>query len=877
MTSGERLDAILRQLKNVHEEKQGQWTAQCPAHEDRRNSLSVNVSGEGSIGLHCHAGCATAAVAYALGFTLKELFPERQDGAGKGAAKGGAPKGKIVKAYDYLDADGVLLYQVCRMEPKDFRQRRPDGKGGWSWKVKDVPKVLYRLPEVLRAGEKDPGEPVLIVEGEKDADNLAAEGFVATCNAGGAGKWLAKYTRDLRGRHVVIVPDFDPPNAETGKRPGSEHALLVARHLRGEAESVRILELPGLAEGQDVSDWLAVGGENNAAAIRRLVKECPEWHPAGGLSRMQSVAAKSAEERLAAARASSAEEQIVAALRLDVLGELEDGRIKLFSEEMRKAVVLRDVNRMSYADLLRIAGPPAKGLIYTGQDDPPPGFHKVGAVREAIAYIAGRRRLGEDSESGVGVWPGKSDDGDETDALIFVGAGEAAVLNGKPELLHVTRPRYGGRLLNLSGSDPWFDFTELQRSVGSALNPEWRRQAVEQSDALWSQWKWKHPDASPALMTGLILATWIQTVWRWRPQVCVTGKSSSGKSTLFGALGGGDHRTGIFGRLAVKSSGSTAAGLRQAVATTAAVLLCDEFDSNKHRREVLEMLRSAGGGDTVLRGTTGHKQKQFRLQHIAWTAGIESGLDREPDRNRFVLLELEKPRDEEMGRLVLPDDDELAHLGLRLLASAARTVREARRLVEEFRQSRPAGIHARVVESYAVPAAAYAAATGLQGSEAVVLFLRLIDTYEEQDDEGDEAALLNEILESQIDVGRGARESVSQLLARFRYLNPDQETSLERSGVTYRSEEGRGRGNHDADCLFVVQRAVKRHLLRGSDWERAKIDEVLLRIGGARRARKTIGGKQAWGVMIPRRSVEHILPQGDGGASDQEWTEAAAV
>jgi putative DNA primase/helicase len=36
--------------------------------------------------------------------------------------------GKEVAAYDYHDENGKLLYQVVRFEPKDFRQRRPNGE-----------------------------------------------------------------------------------------------------------------------------------------------------------------------------------------------------------------------------------------------------------------------------------------------------------------------------------------------------------------------------------------------------------------------------------------------------------------------------------------------------------------------------------------------------------------------------------------------------------------------------------------------------------------------------------------------------------------------------------------------------------------------------
>src|SRR5262245_40831680 len=86
------------------------------------------------------------------------------------------PNGKIIATYDYTDEQGELLYQVCRLEPKSFRQRRPDGKGGWIWSVKDCRSALYRLPELL----KYPDATVFVCEGEKDADRVASLGHCAT-------------------------------------------------------------------------------------------------------------------------------------------------------------------------------------------------------------------------------------------------------------------------------------------------------------------------------------------------------------------------------------------------------------------------------------------------------------------------------------------------------------------------------------------------------------------------------------------------------------------------------------------------------------------------------------------------------------------------
>lgn len=155
----------------------------------------------------------------------------------------------IVATYDYRDESGELLMQVVRMEPKTFRQRRPEptARDGWAWSVKDVRVVPYRLPELLAA----PEAVVYLVEGEKDADRLASLGLVATTNAGGAGKWTQSHSQFLRGRSVVILPDND--------EPGRAHAQKVMKTLRGIAADVRTATLPGLPEKGDVSDLLEAG------------------------------------------------------------------------------------------------------------------------------------------------------------------------------------------------------------------------------------------------------------------------------------------------------------------------------------------------------------------------------------------------------------------------------------------------------------------------------------------------------------------------------------------------------------------------------------------------------------------------------------------
>lgn len=172
---------------------------------------------------------------------------------------------RIVAAYSYADEHGALLYQSVRYEPKDFRQRRPDPDkpGEWVWNMQGVRRVPYRLAEVLAA------DTVFIVEGERDADNLAALGLVATTCPEGAGKWKPDLNQWFAGKSVYIVPDND--------EPGRKHAQQVAENLHEVAAEVRVVRLPGLPEKGDVSDWLGQGGDKDR--LLEIVQAAPLWEP----------------------------------------------------------------------------------------------------------------------------------------------------------------------------------------------------------------------------------------------------------------------------------------------------------------------------------------------------------------------------------------------------------------------------------------------------------------------------------------------------------------------------------------------------------------------------------------------------------------------
>jgi putative DNA primase/helicase len=184
----------------------------------------------------------------------------------------------IVATYPYRDESGSLLFEVVRFASKKFKQRRPDGRGDWTWSLGNVRRVLYRLPELVAA---KPEATVYVVEGERDVESMVRLGVVATTNPGGAGKWRSEYGETLRDRRVIVIPDVGDKRQE-----GEKHADQVAKALTGTAASVRILKLPG--PGKDATDWIAAGG--TADKLRELVERVR--HGAVSMVRMSDVAAE---------------------------------------------------------------------------------------------------------------------------------------------------------------------------------------------------------------------------------------------------------------------------------------------------------------------------------------------------------------------------------------------------------------------------------------------------------------------------------------------------------------------------------------------------------------------------------------------------------
>jgi hypothetical protein len=272
-TNGALLQSIIQ--RNVKlEKKAGNMVGLCPFHDENTPSFTVYDDGH----FHCF-GCgkhgtvfdwymlrenidfaaAKSRVASEAGFTRPEV--QRVNGNHSGA------DGDILRTYDYHDARGQIVVQSIRTRSGSprFRQRRPDGKGGWEWGgISDPP--LYYEPDLRKAAI---GSVVWICEGEKDADRLHEAGLIATTNIGGSANWKSRYAPLFEGQRVIVLEDND--------EAGRKRSAAILQDLDQIAASVKVIRLPNLPDKGDVSDWLDSG--HTFRELEDLARDAPDNPP----------------------------------------------------------------------------------------------------------------------------------------------------------------------------------------------------------------------------------------------------------------------------------------------------------------------------------------------------------------------------------------------------------------------------------------------------------------------------------------------------------------------------------------------------------------------------------------------------------------------
>jgi len=283
---------ILSHFRGVVKVGDNTWKALCPAHDDKKPSLSITYDGDKWL-LHCFAGCSVKEILDEVGLDEKDLFEDRggkpyHRRSSKTSTRGGEPghvsdvaphaleEARNTKpqvndetTYDYTDKEGNNLYRKVRKSGKNFFWWRYDKtRDCWVPGIRGIQRVLYNLPGLAK--RIPDGDVVFYVEGEKDADRLINEGLLAT-TAGGAGDWRDDMVTQLTGaKEVVVLVDADKAGRDSGSR--------VAKAIRENLPSttVKLFDFyPERDDGVDVSDWLDEG--HTKAELLQLVEGLPVW------------------------------------------------------------------------------------------------------------------------------------------------------------------------------------------------------------------------------------------------------------------------------------------------------------------------------------------------------------------------------------------------------------------------------------------------------------------------------------------------------------------------------------------------------------------------------------------------------------------------
>lgn len=283
------LEELLARLDNVRPGGSG-FIARCPAHDDRKPSLSINQE-PGHILIHCHAGCASQDILDRLGLTFADLSDK---GNGHQVSKSHEPVSGVLtmpgSGQGSGNADALAWYaDYCRV-PRDFldtlplqahgerltftfghavsRKVRPTGQKQFFWE----PEGALRPPLWPTPAPRLP-ESIYFAEGESDAVVLRYVGLEAfAVTKGASGVLTEEQARALVSRGVERVRlVFDADKA------GRDGAMKNAAVLHQVGLKVEVLDLAscGLVDplegGKDLRD--AWRGVKDAGRLCALLEE----------------------------------------------------------------------------------------------------------------------------------------------------------------------------------------------------------------------------------------------------------------------------------------------------------------------------------------------------------------------------------------------------------------------------------------------------------------------------------------------------------------------------------------------------------------------------------------------------------------------------
>ena len=265
---------IAEHLGNAKKEPKG-FLCSCPVpshgrgNGDKNPSLSVcDTDNDAKVLFKCFGGCSQDSVFNAIkDMGLLPELPKIED-----IFKDVKPLAlvrqenhsftPVVEAeWYYTDEMGENLFVKRRLrvntpKGKDYRLYKIEN-GAVQHTLGNARIVPYNLPAVQDAIER--GRAIYIVEGEKCAESVRALGLVSATSHRGASGWPKEINEFFVDANVIVLPDND--------KAGQGYAKSVVENLFGVAKSLRVVELPGLDEREDVYDWTVKYGHSKEELI----------------------------------------------------------------------------------------------------------------------------------------------------------------------------------------------------------------------------------------------------------------------------------------------------------------------------------------------------------------------------------------------------------------------------------------------------------------------------------------------------------------------------------------------------------------------------------------------------------------------------------
>lgn len=511
---------------------------------------------------------------------------------------------------------------------------------------------------------------------------------------------------------------------------------------------------------------------------------------------------------------------------VDVLGCDNKYVAYLWSRVNRKLYKIAAFSDIAKPDLIHWAGWEAVSEVEKAL---PEEVAAVPVIRNAIAEEARLTHFEPDETIGQGVWRNPGGEG-----LLLVSGNEVLLFVRNENRIKWTllnRPVVGGKLIEPGRQ--WVNPRELKEVVGG-LSPKTMQSTLENFISLLSAWTFRHTDDA-LLVAGLAVGTCVQAALPFRPQVSITGKSQTGKTTLRMLLG-------QLWPYAEEAEGRTSeAAIRQSLGRDAMPFLFDEAEAWHGRDRVLELFRSSSRGGVIRKGTATGKAVEYRMNHIGWLFAIEDGLRDEADVNRFARITLERG-----DRGTLPVPSSATPLVMTLLATAMVCAQEIMDLHATLSYGESFKHFGRLAEVYALPVAAY----GVICRRSVVQCEEILDRVLEQKigdlsgrSDADEQDLLSEILSY---MPRGCNAPIGKL------LNDQWDTSeMELQNIGVRKMD---------DGIFFANVVLRNRISLSARWSGKDVGELLARLPRARKTRQRVNKRPEWGVLIPR---EVVIPPDD--------------